>query len=133
MPSTQQYRHLIAVALIATATAACAATPPVPEAPPAAVRGFYIYQDGAQTLLPCGSGDRLQVIGNEAVLEPVRTRSMARSKATGQPLQGVYAEIIGHLEPSRTPGYANVLNAVGATHLSYDLPPTCTTAPIVRP
>jgi hypothetical protein len=127
MPVPFRLSRLVALAALAGTAAACASTPP--PVPPTVVRGLYIYQDGAQTLRPCGSTATFWVVGDEEVLEPVRTRSAARAKALGQPHQGIYAEITGGLEPSETPGYENMLRAVEASHLDDHLPATCTVTP----
>ncbi|QDH68737.1 hypothetical protein [Marilutibacter alkalisoli] len=118
--------RLAVLSVLAAATAACATTPP-PE-PPSTVRGLYIHLDESHIIRPCGSSSTLWMTGSDSVLEPLRTRSAARSKALGQPHQGVYAEVVGLLEPTDVPGYANVVRVQQAELLADHLPATCQTA-----
>ena len=110
---------------------ACTSAATNSELPQTTVRGLYVAQDGAHTLRPCGATDIHWVTGPDTVLEPVRTRSEARSKALGLPHQGVYAEISGGLEtPPATAvpvGYDGVLHASHATMLADHLPASCVT------
>ena len=82
---------------------ACTSATPYADLPQTTVRGLYVSQDGAQTLRPCGAADIHWITGSDTVLEPVRTRSEARSMALGQPHQGVYAEVL------RRPGLVDAL------------------------
>lgn len=121
-PATLTGRALALVALTA-ASAACASTPdPIP---PSTIRGQYIYQDGSHLIRPCGNEAPVWVVGEEDVLEPLRTRSTAHSMAIGIPDQGVYAEITGTLEPSDAPGYPQKLRAADVERLDDHLPDTC--------
>ena len=113
---------------------ACTSATPYADLPQTTVRGLYVSQDGAQTLRPCGAADIHWITGSDAVLEPVRTRSEARSMALGQRHQGVYAEVSGGLETPPAEGvpvgYDGVLHASHATLLADHLPPSCVaTAP----
>ena len=125
----------LAALLSVTTVAACASTPE-PSEPPTTVRGLYIFHDGAHTLRPCGSNDTYWIIGGDPLMEPLRTRSSARSTALGQPHQGIYAEITGALEspaqPDVPPGYQTALRAQGA-HVLADHQPASCSAPAVAP
>lgn len=111
--------------------AACTSAATHSELPQTTVRGLFVSQDGAHTLRPCGAADIHWVTGPDTVLEPVRTRSEARSMALGQPHQGVYAEISGGLETPPAEGvpvgYDGVLHASHATMLADQLPASCVT------
>lgn len=115
-------RPLLLVAGLAATATACATTPP---APTTTVRGQYVYMDGSHVLRPCGNATALWVVGDEDALEPLRTRSTAKSMAVGLPNQGVYAEVSGVLEPSDAVGYPQKLRATAADRLSDTLPETC--------
>lgn len=129
-PAFRPSRALALAAVAAIAAAACASTASkVEPVPPTTVRGLYIYGDAAHVMRPCGNASMLWVVGDDDLLEPLRTRSTARSKALGQPRQGVYAELTGTLEPSTMAGYDNVLNVTQAALLADQPPATCPTLP----
>ncbi|MCF7223804.1 hypothetical protein [Marilutibacter chinensis] len=117
----------IALAALAVATVACSsmASSDAEPVPPTTLRGEYVYSDGAHVMHPCGNASMLWVVGDEDLLEPLRTRSAARSKALGKPDQSVYVELTGTLEPSTMAGYGNTLQVTTATLLGDQAPATC--------
>ena len=129
-PVFRPSRSLALAAFAAIAAAACASTASkVEPVPPTTVRGLYIYSDAAHVMRPCGNASMLWVVGDDDLLEPLRTRSTARSKALGQPRQAVYAELTGTLEPSAMAGYENTLQVTAATLLGDQAPATCPSLP----
>lgn len=125
MPSALRLSRPLALAALVALTAACATTASkVEPVPPTTMRGAYVYSDGAHMLYPCGNGATVAVIGDEDMLEPLRTRASARSTALGIPGQGVYAELTGTLEA----GSVGPLDATEARLLADHLPTTCVTS-----
>ena len=91
---------LTSLAAIAVLASGCATT----GTP--ALRGHYTWGHEVESFRPCGSTQTFWVMGDAAVLQPLRALSAAASQARGQPYQPIYVEASVVAEGKANDGFA---------------------------
>jgi hypothetical protein len=95
------FRTFAAVFLAAT-TAGCASagagTPPL--------RGHYYWGHEVEAFHPCGSKQAFWVVGDAALLQPLRDKVTKVSHDQGKPYVPIYVEASGVVEKKATDGFA---------------------------
>ena len=89
-----------AAVFIAVITAGCASTGSTP------FRGHYSWGHEVRSFRPCGSDQAFWVVGDAAVLEPLREKAASVSQAQGRPYVPIYVEASGVVEGKATDGFA---------------------------
>ena len=77
-----------------------------------ALRGHYTWGAEVETFQPCGSKQTFWVVGDKALLQPLRDKSAQLAQARGKPYQPVYIEASGVSEGKATDGFAMDHDAV---------------------
>ncbi len=72
----------------------------------AQLRGHYYWGHEVETYHPCGSKQSFWVVGNEALLQPLRDKAAERARLKGQPYQPIYIEASGISEGKANDGFA---------------------------
>lgn len=76
------------------------------------MRGLYTWGAEVETFQPCGSTRTFWVVGDAALLQPLRDRSADLARTRDQPYQPVYVEASGMSEGKATDGFAMDYDAV---------------------
>jgi hypothetical protein len=92
-------RVLVAVA-IAVLTSSCASTGSTQ------LSGHYYWGHEVETFHPCGSEQAFWVVGDAALLQPLRDKAMGVSQAIGKPYAPIYVEASGVAEGKAKDGFA---------------------------
>ena len=79
---------------------------------PHALRGHYTWGAEVETFQPCGSKQVFWVVGDKALLQPLRDKSADLARARGQPYQPIYVEASGMSEGKASDGFAMDYEAV---------------------
>lgn len=80
------------------------------------LRGHYTWGAEVETFQPCGSKQTFWVVGDKALLQPLRDKSAQLAQARGKPYQPVYIEASGVSEGKATDGFAMDYDAVYRLH-----------------
>ena len=70
------------------------------------IRGSYVWGHETETFTPCGSSQSLWVVGDVALLQPLRDIAAEQSQFKGQPYLPIYLEVAGTIEPQASDGFA---------------------------
>lgn len=89
-----------AVVFIAAIAAGCASTGSTQ------FRGHYYWGHEVRTFHPCGSDQAFWVVGEAALLQPLRDKAASVSQAQGKPYVPIYVEASGVVEEKATDGFA---------------------------
>jgi hypothetical protein len=76
------------------------------------LRGHYTWGAEVESFTPCGSKQSFWIVGDKALLQPLRDKSAALAQARGKPYQPVYIEASGVSEGKATDGFAMDYDAV---------------------
>lgn len=76
------------------------------------LRGHYTWGAEVESFTPCGSKQSFWIVGDKALLQPLRDRSVALAQARGKPYQPIYIEASGVSEGKATDGFAMDYDAV---------------------
>ncbi len=93
--------------LVALADAATDANPGVVQ-----LRGHYTWGAEVETFRPCGSKQSFWIVGDKALLQPLRDKAAQLAQARGKPYQQVYIEASAVSEGKATDGFAKDHDAV---------------------
>lgn len=91
----------LVLAAFAAILAACATTASSPV-----LRGHYYWGHEVESFSPCGSKQSFWVVGDAALLKPIRAKAVELSQAKGKPYQPVYVEVSGVSEGKANDGFA---------------------------
>jgi hypothetical protein len=83
-----------------------------PDPRPEELRGHYTWGAEVETFRPCGARQTFWVVGDKALLQPLRARSAELARVRGKPYQPVYLEAAGVQEGKATDGFAADYDAV---------------------
>jgi hypothetical protein len=92
-------RAFVAVALVVL-TSSCAGTGSTQ------LRGHYYWGHEVETFHPCRSKQAFWVVGDAALLQPLRDQAMGVSRAMGKPYLPIYVEVSGVAEGKAKDGFA---------------------------
>ena len=79
---------------------------------PEQLRGHYTWGAEVETFKPCGSRQTFWVVGDKALLQPLRAKAAEVSRAKGKPYQPIYIEASGVSEGKASDGFAMDYDAV---------------------
>ena len=91
---------ILAAVAISVMLSSCASVDP-PQ-----LRGHYYWGHEVETFRPCASEQTFWVVGDNALLQPLRNKAAELAEAKGQPYQSVYLEASGMPEGKATDGFA---------------------------
>ena len=93
------------------------------------VSGHYSWGHEVESFQPCGSTLSFWVVGDQALLQPLRDKAAQLSAASGEPYQPIHVEIIVVSEGKAKDGFAADYNGVyrvtGVHSVSAVSPPNC--------
>ena len=78
----------------------------------AQLRGHYTWGHEVETFQPCGSRQSFWVVGDRALLQPLRDKATAVSRVQGRPYRPIYVEASGRSEGKARDGFAADYNGV---------------------
>lgn len=128
--NTFHFNKLIAMSKTLTVAAAAVFLSGCVNDDSSQLRGYYSWGHEVETFIPCNSAQTFWVVGDEALLQPLRDKVADIAQAKGEPYPLVYIEASGVAEGTTKEGFAaqydGVLRLTTVHSFNKSAPADCT-------